>query len=59
MATNIKNHLNILQWNTQSAVAKKPQLEYLLENFNKHVACLSETVILISHTAGLILKISI
>lgn len=35
--------LNFLQWNCQSAVAKKEHLEYLLHRFDIHVALLSET----------------
>lgn len=41
MAHNKK--LNILQWNSQSAIAKKDNLEHLLYQYDIHIALLSET----------------
>ncbi|KAK9696476.1 hypothetical protein QE152_g31876 [Popillia japonica] len=37
------NDLNIVQWNAQSAVAKRPQLEYMILKYNIHIAVLCET----------------
>jgi len=35
--------LNILQWNAQSVISKRPNLELLLAQYNIHVALLCET----------------